>query len=447
LYVGTYYEYLCLATLRRLSFTLTRTGGRSDRGIDLLGHWHLPSIPEPLRVLVQCKAQNSSLTPSLVRELAGIYAGAPAGWRNDGADGKTVAMLCGKKAATAGARDALRSCKVPVVWVAIEDSGTDGPGKVKQVLWNQRVNELGAEGVGVGLRYMPGGRPGFELEKEVVLTWQGKVWEPDWNGKSKGMKRDYVSGHKSSIRYGVRIPQTARATARIPLTIGTSLGWEKTRCTEVEGRGMLNGEGVNISLFTKAPGMRPLAQSNVVGMGANINETDAKSHEARCECDPIRPSVTLDSLRTSPMPVMNVRMVVVYTTVDQIKYVDEYDRGKSHGAPVLRQTIDPKCLSNKRWVNTEKKSLRDAEDTRRDEETPEATRVKLFDDQVGANAAAKTADAAQNGKEHDMPQLAFLNENQRSTVIAYAGQYAKQKQQLVEFHMLKHSKSSYIYML
>ncbi|KAL9025420.1 MAG: hypothetical protein Q9196_005758, partial [Gyalolechia fulgens] len=189
LYVGTYYEYLCLATLRRLSFTLTRTGGRSDRGIDLLGHWHLPSIPEPLRVLVQCKAQNSSLTPSLVRELAGIYAGAPAGWRNDGADGKTVAMLCGKKAATAGARDALRSCKVPVVWVAIEDSGTDGLGKVKQVLWNQRVNELGAEGVGVGLRYMPGGRPGFELEKEVVLTWQGKVWEPDWNGKSKGMKR------------------------------------------------------------------------------------------------------------------------------------------------------------------------------------------------------------------------------------------------------------------
>ncbi|KAL9001396.1 MAG: hypothetical protein Q9188_005490 [Gyalolechia gomerana] len=61
--------------------------------------------------------------------------------------------------------------------------------------------------------------------------------------------------------------------------------------------------------------------------------------------------------------------------------------------------------------------MRDAEDTRRYKETPEATRVKPFDDQVGANAAAETTDAAQDGKEHDMPQLAFLDEYQRSTVI------------------------------
>lgn len=61
---------------------------------------------------------------------------------------------------------------MPVVWVMIEDLG-EGRGRVRQVLWNDRVDELGGEGVGVGVRYLGGG-----VEKEMVLMWKGELWEP-----------------------------------------------------------------------------------------------------------------------------------------------------------------------------------------------------------------------------------------------------------------------------
>ncbi|KAI4096321.1 MAG: hypothetical protein LQ344_001147 [Seirophora lacunosa] len=194
LYTGTRYEYLCLQNLARLSFALTRTGGRADHGIDLLGHWRLPSLPYPLRVLVQCKALRSKPTPALIRELEGIYAGAPAGWRNGET---TVAVLVAKRQATRGVREAVRCSRVPVVWVMLEDVAeragcgeTEAPvgetGRVSQILWNAKVIGLGAEGVGVGVRYLPptGERvEGGEVEKEVVLTWKGEVWEPAMAGK------------------------------------------------------------------------------------------------------------------------------------------------------------------------------------------------------------------------------------------------------------------------
>ncbi|KAL8682460.1 MAG: hypothetical protein Q9186_001503 [Xanthomendoza sp. 1 TL-2023] len=179
-FIGTHYEYLCQQTLSHLGFTLQRTGGRSDRGIDLLGHWHLPSIPHPLRALVQCKALSSKLNPETVRELEGAFAGAPAGWRGE----NVVGVLCGKREATKGVREAVRRCGAPVVWVMVEDTreeeGTlvEGEGRIRQVLWNGRVSEIGAEGVVVGVKYTPAER-GREVEREVVLTWKGEVWEPD----------------------------------------------------------------------------------------------------------------------------------------------------------------------------------------------------------------------------------------------------------------------------
>ncbi|KAL8778480.1 MAG: hypothetical protein Q9213_007403 [Squamulea squamosa] len=172
-YVGTYYEYLCLSTLRRLFFTLTRTGGRSDHGIDLLGHWTIPSLPFPLRILVQCKALKAKTSPEAVRELEGIFAGAPAGWKGE----NVVGVLCAKKEATKGVREAVRRSAAPIMWVMVEDLG-QAKGRVRQILWNQKVSELGAEGVGVGLRYLPV-KQGKEIEKEVVLTWKGEVWDPD----------------------------------------------------------------------------------------------------------------------------------------------------------------------------------------------------------------------------------------------------------------------------
>ncbi|KAI4272211.1 MAG: hypothetical protein LQ337_005459 [Flavoplaca oasis] len=172
-YIGTCYEYLCLATLRRLSFTLIRSGGRSDRGIDLLGHWTIPSLPFPLRVLVQCKALKAKISPETVRELEGIFAGAPIGWRGE----NVIGVLCAKREATKGVREAVRRSAVPVIWIMIEDLG-QGRGNVRQILWNQRVNQLGAEGVGVGARYLPGAE-GQKVKQEVVLIWKGEFWNPD----------------------------------------------------------------------------------------------------------------------------------------------------------------------------------------------------------------------------------------------------------------------------
>ncbi|KAL9000385.1 MAG: hypothetical protein Q9169_000902 [Polycauliona sp. 2 TL-2023] len=172
-YIGTYYEYLCLSTLQRLSLTLTRTGGRSDHGIDLLGHWTIPSLPFPLRVLVQCKALKSKATPETVRELEGIFAGAPAGWRGE----NVIGVLCAKREATRGVREAVRRSAAPVIWIMVEDLG-HGRGNVRQMLWNQRVSQLGAEGVGVGVRYLPGAER-KEVHQEIMLTWKGEVWDPE----------------------------------------------------------------------------------------------------------------------------------------------------------------------------------------------------------------------------------------------------------------------------
>ncbi|KAL8975514.1 MAG: hypothetical protein Q9197_000252 [Variospora fuerteventurae] len=201
LYTGTRYEYICLQTLTRLSFTLTRTGGRADHGIDLVGHWHpanassssSSSLPShPLRVLVQCKALRSKPAPALIRELEGIYAGAPAGWRNGDT---TIAVLVAKRPATKGVREALRCSRVPVVWVMLEDlAERDGGymeaeeqeemGRIRQILWNAKVIGLGVEGLGVGVRYLSppssssgekrGDDGGGKVEKEVVLTWKGE---------------------------------------------------------------------------------------------------------------------------------------------------------------------------------------------------------------------------------------------------------------------------------
>ncbi|KAL9045334.1 MAG: hypothetical protein Q9214_001603, partial [Letrouitia sp. 1 TL-2023] len=136
-FIGTYYEYLCAATLARLSFSLTRTGGRSDNGIDLLGHWHLPSLPYPLRVIVQCKATKAKASPEVVRELEGMLVGAPNGWRGE----RTIGVLCAKRPATKGVREAIRRCGMPVLWLMVEEIGKDGEGgRVRQMLWNQKVN-------------------------------------------------------------------------------------------------------------------------------------------------------------------------------------------------------------------------------------------------------------------------------------------------------------------
>jgi len=141
--VGNTYEHLCLHTLRILGFHLHHTGGRSDRGIDLLGHWVPPSShsnspstthgrsngweAKPLPVIVQCKALAATPTPSIIRELAGAIVGAPEGWRGD----DTIGVLCARREATAGVREAVRRAGRGVVWIMVENPniGEDGGGR------------------------------------------------------------------------------------------------------------------------------------------------------------------------------------------------------------------------------------------------------------------------------------------------------------------------------
>lgn len=126
-------------------------------------------------MLVQCKA-HAKVSPEWVRELEGAKAGAREGWRGEG----TVGVLCGKGAATKGVREAVRRAGTGVVWVCVEDvGGEEGRGRVRQVLWNERVGGLGVEGMGVGVRYGVGEGEGDGREKEALLLWKGVPWEPE----------------------------------------------------------------------------------------------------------------------------------------------------------------------------------------------------------------------------------------------------------------------------
>lgn len=61
--------------------------------------------------------------------------------------------------------------------------------------------------------------------------------------------------------------------------------------------------------------------------------------------------------------------------------------------------------------------LANAENARRHEEAPKAARVEFLDNEIGTDATAKPANAAQNGQEHDMPHLPLLNEHQGGAVV------------------------------
>ncbi|KAI9867501.1 MAG: hypothetical protein M1813_009060 [Trichoglossum hirsutum] len=170
-YVGTLYEYTVLSSLKRLGFSLSRIGGRADAGIDLVGEWRLPFVSQsPLKVLVQCKSHKRSPGPSVVRELEGAFAGAPAGWRGDG----VLGVLAATREATRGVRDALGRSRLPLCFLKVSPEG-----RVEQCLWNSVSEREGLEGVGATVRYSLSEGDGKEdVGQEVVLTWKGKVVEP-----------------------------------------------------------------------------------------------------------------------------------------------------------------------------------------------------------------------------------------------------------------------------
>ena len=147
-FVGTRYEYTVQSSLRRYGFQLERTGGRSDLGIDLVGHWRIPSSSLDARVFVQCKAGSQKTRPSMLRELEGAFVGAPVGWKGPG----VLGFLVTEQTATRGVRDSLRRSQWPMGLMCCSKEG-----QVSQMVWNQKACEAGLDGLEVGIAHTKGG--------------------------------------------------------------------------------------------------------------------------------------------------------------------------------------------------------------------------------------------------------------------------------------------------
>lgn len=131
----------------------------------------------------------------MIRELEGALAGAPREWSG----GDTIGVLCAKRAVTAGVRDALRSSRRSIVWIMVEDlndgekedkredgeevriqdeevkeNGELREGRIRQVLWNNRVQKLVGEETGTGVIYSLR-EEGQPMESEVLMSWNGAI--------------------------------------------------------------------------------------------------------------------------------------------------------------------------------------------------------------------------------------------------------------------------------
>ncbi|RMZ90416.1 hypothetical protein DV736_g2352, partial [Chaetothyriales sp. CBS 134916] len=159
-FLGTRYEYIVSDALRRLGIDTVRVGKTGDRGVDLVGYWHLPSQQDtsqtaPIRVVVQCKRLAKKVTPSVVRELEGSFAagGGPVGWGRVQKDA-VMGVVVGTMPATRGVVEGLKR-------------------RIRQVLWNLRANALGLEGIDVVKRHYVTPHE-QQTGDEVELHWRGR---------------------------------------------------------------------------------------------------------------------------------------------------------------------------------------------------------------------------------------------------------------------------------
>lgn len=200
-YIGTHYEYTAAISLMRLGFSLLRRGSSNDAGIDLIGHWLLPPLREPMRIIIQCKSRKASVTPANIRELEGSFRGIPPDWRQK----DVLGLLVTTWKATKGTLDALARSRWPMGFVLITTDGI-----IQQFVWNQAASERGLEGVGVTLRHTPRALPSQKeaaaehphgprkasksfdasirtagTKKEIQLTWLGSPIFPDRSNLSE----------------------------------------------------------------------------------------------------------------------------------------------------------------------------------------------------------------------------------------------------------------------
>ncbi|KAG9195611.1 hypothetical protein G6011_00732 [Alternaria panax] len=190
--VGTVYEYMSALALMRLGFSLLRSGRSDDAGIDLIGHWVLGPLREPMPTIIQCKSRTVNCGPNHIRELEGSFQGIPPDWRKK----DVLGLLVTTKKATLGVLRALGQSQWPMGFVLISRQGL-----IEQFVWNRVASERGLEGVGVTLRHTPRallGESGEEVDedekvskkirakfrnagtrKDIQLTWMGSPIFPD----------------------------------------------------------------------------------------------------------------------------------------------------------------------------------------------------------------------------------------------------------------------------
>ncbi|KAF2818828.1 hypothetical protein CC86DRAFT_308188 [Ophiobolus disseminans] len=149
-YVGTHYEYMAALSLMRLGFSLLRVGGAWDNGLDLIGHWALAPLREPMRVIIQCKARDVSVGPSNIRELEGSFHGIPPKWKKK----DVLGLLVTTRKATKGTLMAIGQSRWPMGFIMVSKAGT-----IQQFVLAKFKN--------TGTR------------KDIQMTWMGSPIFPD----------------------------------------------------------------------------------------------------------------------------------------------------------------------------------------------------------------------------------------------------------------------------
>ncbi|KAL1607970.1 hypothetical protein SLS60_002909 [Paraconiothyrium brasiliense] len=173
-YIGTHYEYTAAEALLRLGFSLIRTGQKNDAGIDLIGHWMLSFLREPMPVIVQCKARVKTCSPNEIRELEGAFQSVPPEWRRK----DVLGLLITNQKATEGLRKQMYLSTRPLAFLQISKSGT-----ITQFVWNRAAAERGLEGVGVTPRYTVLPPEMNESDKEVEMIYRCEDRPRDAHGR------------------------------------------------------------------------------------------------------------------------------------------------------------------------------------------------------------------------------------------------------------------------
>ncbi|KAI0037144.1 hypothetical protein K488DRAFT_39670 [Vararia minispora EC-137] len=193
---GNEFERRSLRLLREnLSMSLTRVGGKSDGGVDLLGWWWLPPRGctsgatatherRRLRVLAQCKAEKKKMGPAYLRELEGVvYKHSVAHDRSadtepTGSKQPIVGLLISQSEFTRASMLAAQASPVPLLLLYLP--GLHGEGGIGSAVWNAALGaEKGLLGAELEMRWE---RDPSGTEGRPGLWWRGarlESWVPD----------------------------------------------------------------------------------------------------------------------------------------------------------------------------------------------------------------------------------------------------------------------------